>query len=149
MGVELKVLLLKAHQKARYKIVVPPVPYSAKMTILVVDQHESLCELYKELSKDTNQTFLFANSTGTALKITEEEHLNLILSTTNCESIDGVELANQLSETKPHLPIVFLTLGLKKVESFELVKDLPNVKGLLLKPGTTSELEKIITTGLN
>ncbi len=87
-----------------------PRPRSSS-TILVVDDEPTVLKLVKLILEAAGYAVLVAGNGQQALALCENRNhmIDLLLTDINMPDISGPELACQVSEIIPHLPVIFMT----------------------------------------
>ena len=86
-------------------------PQRGKGTILVVDDERSIVELVSLLLRSAGYTVIATSDIGTALQAVShtEIPIDLLISDVMMPDMNGVELAIKLRETRPEVPVLFIS----------------------------------------
>jgi two-component system response regulator (stage 0 sporulation protein F) len=74
--------------------------------ILVVDDEENICALYKEELEDMGYEVTTAHDGVSALAALEERHFDLVTLDMRMKGMDGIETLRKMKERNSSLPIV-------------------------------------------
>jgi CheY-like chemotaxis protein len=124
-------------------------PLDGTETLLVVDDEELILDLLKiALARSGYQVLTSASAQG-ALTLYEENQQRIALLITDLlmPDADGAELAFQIRQKNPDLPILIATGFLSESEVASLKK--AGIQGVVSKPYRTHELLKTIRGLLN
>ena len=77
--------------------------------ILVVDDDETICTLFKDSLEDVGHKVTMANESSKGLELAREQDFNLVFLDLKMPVMDGVELFRQIREAKPSLPVTIIT----------------------------------------
>jgi DNA-binding NtrC family response regulator len=112
---------------------------SQETTVLVVDDDESmrlLCRVNLELE---GYHVLEAASVESAKDVLEREPVRVILLDVHIGAGDGRALLRRLRETRPDIPVAFLT---GSIDAEELGRD--EADGVLMKPFKLEQLSRLV-----
>ncbi len=84
-------------------------PSIAGLTILVVDDDLGVCQSLAELLRHQGCAAVLATSALDALKITDTQRFDLVVSDVVMPDMDGYDLYMELKERKPELPVILMT----------------------------------------
>jgi two-component system response regulator (stage 0 sporulation protein F) len=87
-------------------------------TILVVDDEDAIRELIAEEMKEEGYRVLTVNNARDALKIVEEEPLDLVILDIRMPGMDGLEVLPRILGLKEGLPVILNTAYTQYQESF-------------------------------
>ena len=74
--------------------------------ILVVDDEENICMLYKEELEDMGYEVTTARDGATALAALDERHFDLVTLDMRMKGIDGIETLRRMKEKNANLPVI-------------------------------------------
>lgn len=113
-------------------------------SILVVDDELLIRDLLYDFFSGQGWQIAVAESSEKALKILHDKQVDLVLTDIKMPELDGLQLAAQLKEEHPDLPVVVMT-GYPSVES--AVSALrAKVEDYVIKPFNINQLFKLIET---
>jgi CheY-like chemotaxis protein len=78
-------------------------------SILFVDDHKPLAHLSCEILRMHGYTAEFAYSAYEALEKYQREHFDMVVTDLRMEGMDGLQLAHELRQRTPELPVVVVT----------------------------------------
>lgn len=112
-------------------------------TILVVDDEIFNYKLLEKHLKSTNANVLWAESGEDALKICEQESVNLdlVLMDLKLPGMDGFEISALIKKKKPNIPIIVQTAN---SSLFHLTHQKIHFDGFLAKPIRRTHLYSVI-----
>jgi two-component system, cell cycle sensor histidine kinase and response regulator CckA len=86
-------------------------PDASRITVLLVDDNESLRNLIEELVADLGHTVLVASSAEEALDIVAEQgdRIRLLLTDILMPGIRGPDLAERIAATHPRIQAIFMS----------------------------------------
>jgi len=108
------------------------------LTILVVEDDESLCDILVEVFEAKCKKVLRAGNGAVALSILEAIQVDLVFSDIRMPVMDGVELLKRIKLKNKNEPAVFLTTGHADIDEKEVKK--LGAHGLLYKPLNCKDL---------
>jgi DNA-binding NtrC family response regulator len=79
------------------------------VNILVVDDDEEICSLFKDALEEPKFKITTANNSFDGLKLIENQDYDLVFLDLKMPDIDGAELFKQIKEIKPDLPVTIIT----------------------------------------
>jgi len=82
-----------------------------KVTILIVDDEEEICELLMEEFEDDGYQVLSATGGIEAFKLFKKHHVDVVLSDAQMPKGDGTELYEAIKNCDKPMPIFFLITG--------------------------------------
>ena len=113
-------------------------------SILVVDDELLIRDLLYDFFSGQGWQIAVAESSEKALRILHDKQIDLVLTDIKMPELDGLQLAAQLKEENPGLPVVVMT-GYPSVES--AVSALrAKVEDYVIKPFNINQLFKLIET---
>ena len=74
--------------------------------ILVVDDEENICTLYKEELEDMGYEVVTARDGATALAAMEELHFDLVTLDMRMKGMDGIETLRKMKEKNSTMPVI-------------------------------------------
>ena len=77
--------------------------------ILVIDDDETICSLFKDTLEDVGHTITIANDATTGLQLIQENDFDIVFLDLKMPIMDGVEVFRQIKITKPNLPVTIIT----------------------------------------
>jgi PAS domain S-box-containing protein len=86
-----------------------PAPLRAGVRVLVVDDDLGVCYSLRDLLEAEGCVVFVATSTAEALRLLEQQTVDLVLSDVVMPDADGYDLLVQVRERHPHLPVVLMT----------------------------------------
>lgn len=78
-------------------------------TILVVEDNPDMCELFCTVLSDKGYRCLSASDGDEALKVTEREYVDLLITDIMMPNTDGYDLTRQIRAAYPEFPILIVT----------------------------------------
>ncbi|MCL6584552.1 MAG: response regulator [bacterium] len=115
--------------------------------ILIVDDNEELCSVYREALEEAGYGIATAQNGKQALDKIEEDHFDLILADKNMPQMGGVRLLKAVRKKDPNIKVVLITAfgGQKSyLEAMEQGAD-----EFLNKPLRIEELKQFVSNILN
>ena len=115
--------------------------------ILIVDDEEELCNIYKEALEEEGYSITTAQDGKQALAMIKGEHFDLVITDKNMPRMGGVRLLKSIRKLDPNLKIVLITaFGGKQsyLNAMELGAD-----EFLNKPFRIDEFKKFVSNMLN
>jgi len=106
--------------------------------ILVVDDEELLCEVFKEMFEYHGASVKTSNSGSAAFELLKKEKFDIVVSDVRMPKGDGMTLVRQISAELPYKPYVFLCTGFSDV-SLDDAKKL-GVLEIFSKPFSEAEI---------
>jgi excisionase family DNA binding protein len=80
-----------------------------KAKILVVDDDETICALFKDTLEDVGHTVTTANESSKGLELVKNRDYDLVFLDLKMSGMDGAELFRQIKVLKPNLPVTIIT----------------------------------------
>ena len=77
--------------------------------ILVIDDDETLCSLFKDTLEEAGHTVTIVNQSDIGLKIIKEQNFDVVFLDLKMPIIDGAEIFRQIKKNKPDLPVTIIT----------------------------------------
>jgi excisionase family DNA binding protein len=77
--------------------------------ILVIDDDDIICNLFKDTLKGTGHTVTTANDPVKGLELAKDPDFDLVFLDLKMPGMDGVELLKQIKVAKPKLPVTIIT----------------------------------------
>lgn len=77
--------------------------------ILVIDDDETICSLFKDILEDAGHTLTFATDSPKGLELLEDNDYDLVFLDLMMPIMDGAELFKQIRTVKPELPVTIIT----------------------------------------
>ncbi len=116
-----------------------------KYHILLTDDHPVFRNGLKNILRKTNYfDKIFEASNGTeAMKIVEEEEIDIIMMDIEMEGMNGIEATRNILAMKPEIKVVTLTMFCDPKKIYEMCKS--GVKGYLLKDANPREITKAVS----
>jgi two-component system response regulator (stage 0 sporulation protein F) len=74
--------------------------------ILVVDDEENICRLYKEEFEDMGYTVTTVQDGASALAALERDTFDLVTLDMRMKGMDGIETLRKMKEKNSHLPVI-------------------------------------------
>lgn len=74
--------------------------------ILVVDDEENICRLYKEEFEDLGYAVTTAQDGASALAALEQDAFDLVTLDMRMKGMDGIETLRKMKEKNAHLPVI-------------------------------------------
>lgn len=107
-------------------------------SILVVDDEISMCEVVEIMLEFSGYKVHIATSGPEALKILEENSIDLVLSDVRMPEMTGIELARKIRQDHPNVPILLMS-GYSKVGYSIPASEVPS-DAWLEKPFSSQQL---------
>jgi excisionase family DNA binding protein len=79
------------------------------VNILVVDDDEEICSLFKDALVESGFTVTTVNSSSKGLELIKDQDYSLIFLDLKMPEMDGAELFKRIKEVKPNLPVTIIT----------------------------------------
>jgi len=80
-----------------------------KASILVIDDDEVICSLFKETLQELGHRVTTVESGFTALALMKQQHFDLVFLDLKMPGIDGAELFREIKIIRPELPVTIIT----------------------------------------
>jgi len=77
--------------------------------ILVIDDDETVCSLFKDTLEGSGHTVTTANESSAGLELLKNQNYDLVFLDLKMPVMDGVELFRQIRLAKPELPVTVIT----------------------------------------
>lgn len=90
--------------------------------VLVVDDEETLRELYREVLADAGYSVATAASGAAALELVTVQPFDLVVTDYRMEGMDGIELVRRLKRVRAQLPVILLTSHLAPATALEALQ---------------------------
>jgi len=81
----------------------------AAANILVIDDDEIVCSLFKDTLEDAGHRITTINESSKGLELVKSQDYDLVFLDLKMPGIDGAELFRQIRVTKPELPVTIIT----------------------------------------
>jgi excisionase family DNA binding protein len=81
----------------------------AVANILVIDDDETVCSLFKDTLEDAGHKITTINDSSKGLELVKNQDYDLVFLDLKIPGIDGAELFRQIRATKPELPVTIIT----------------------------------------
>lgn len=115
--------------------------------ILVVDDELLIRDLLYDFLSSKGYTVHLAEDGKKALSVIDELDFKVALIDLKMPEIDGLEVADVLSEKKPYVPVVMMTAYPSVDSAVEAIKK--GIFDYIIKPFNISQLSKIINKAVN
>ncbi len=118
--------------------------------ILIVDDELSVRKMIKKILGKSDSELLDAENGVQALSICRNNNIDLLITDIVMPEKHGIDLIMQLLKEQPELPIIAISGGggiSGRFDYLEIV-ELLNVKSILRKPFTASELRESVTSAM-
>lgn len=106
-------------------------------TVLVVDDEEEVVEVVRELFREEGMEPIGSRSAEEALMIFRKKEIDLVVTDVKMEGMDGVEMAKEMRDLRPDIPIIFISAY---VDSYELKGKIGGSFSFFHKPFDLSDL---------
>ena len=114
--------------------------------ILVVDDQESMREMLADLLDLMGLTVSTVGSGAEALRLLEDQEVDLVITDLNMPQMDGMELMKQVKAAHPGLPVIVITgYGTFNTEKQVLSN---GADGYIPKPCTINRVQETVTAAL-
>ncbi len=77
--------------------------------ILVIDDDETLCSLFKDTLEETGHTITTVSESSKGLELVKDKNFDLVFLDLKMPGMDGAELFRQIRVAKPELPVTIIT----------------------------------------
>ena len=77
--------------------------------ILVIDDDETLCSLFKDTLEEAGHTVITVSESSKGLGLVKDRDYDLVFLDLKMPGMDGAELFRQIRVTKPELPVTIIT----------------------------------------
>src|SRR3972149_9986555 len=77
--------------------------------ILVIDDDETVCSLFKDTLEDSSHTVTTVNESSEGLELVKNQDYDLVFLDLKMPVMDGAELFRQIRLAKPELPVTIIT----------------------------------------
>ncbi len=114
--------------------------------ILIVDDELSMRECLKILFEKDGYEVSVAEDAATALKITEKEDINIVLSDIRMPGMNGLELLAELKHRSPELPVIMITAFASPDDAVLAMKH--GAFDYITKPFKVDEIKEVIRTAV-
>ncbi len=84
-------------------------PVKAKVSILVVDDEETIRSLFKETLEELGHTVTTVETSSEGLELVKQRDFALVFLDLKMPGMDGAELFRQIKTVKPKLPVTIIT----------------------------------------
>jgi excisionase family DNA binding protein len=81
----------------------------AAANILVIDDDETVCSLFKDTLEDAGHKITTINDSSKGLELVKSQDYDLVFLDLKMPGIDGAELFGQIRVTNPELPVTIIT----------------------------------------
>ena len=115
---------------------------SNKITVLFVEDDAGIRRVLPDLLPDDEFTSIIADDGQEAMRILDQEHVDVLLTDVVMPGLSGVELATEAVRRHPDLHVVLMTGYLSRAEEAQ------RVGPLLYKPVRPDEIEGAIRKAL-
>jgi len=115
-------------------------------TILIVDDEKNYLLVLKELLAEEGYEVLIAQSAAEAIKIFQENELDLVITDMKMPGMTGMELLDFLKERDLHLPVIMMTAYGTVEKAVEAMKK--GAYDYILKPFDNEALKTAVSKGL-
>lgn len=113
--------------------------------ILIVDDEQDIRDIARLLLESAGYMVLCAEDGRTALKLIEDERVDLVVTDMLMPEMDGVELINELRRRRPNQRIMAISGGGRAPkESYLQIAHLCGAQGVLAKPFNRDQLLKAV-----
>jgi CheY-like chemotaxis protein len=102
--------------------------------ILIVDDDDILREFLDQVLRSFNFEVTSVNNAGLALDLLTKETFGLVLTDIQMPVMDGWELAENIKQISPGIPVIFMT-GMDRSEVEKKIKNM-DIDSILFKPFT-------------
>ncbi|MCB2181508.1 MAG: sigma-54 dependent transcriptional regulator [Desulfobulbaceae bacterium] len=116
-------------------------------TILVVDDELSMREFLKILLEKEGYTTVTASDGEMALKITEKQEFDLVISDIRMPGMGGLELLNAVRKEKKALPFIMITAFASPEDAVQAMKH--GAYDYITKPFKVDEIKSIISSAID
>ena len=82
---------------------------NAAANILVIDDDETICSLFKDTLEETGHTVTVVNESSKGLELVKDVDYDLVFLDLKMTGMDGAELFRQIRVPKPKLPVTIIT----------------------------------------
>ena len=79
------------------------------VNILVVDDEEEICSLFKDSLEQSGFSVMTVNSSSKGLELVKAQDFSLVFLDLKMPRMDGAELFKRIKEIKPNLPVTIVT----------------------------------------
>lgn len=80
-----------------------------KAVVLVIDDDESICSLFKDILDSKGHTTITASESSRGLELVKANNCDLVFLDLKMPGVNGAELLKQIREVKPDLPVTIIT----------------------------------------
>lgn len=106
--------------------------------ILIVDDDDRICRLYKHVLENENYACTIAHSAEQARKLIHAAEYGLVLCDIKMPEEDGIEFITKLRKDQPHIAVIMITGVDDKTLAEKALRN--SVHGYLLKPISNNQL---------
>ena len=82
---------------------------SKSASILVIDDDENMCSLFKDTLAESGHTVMTVNGCHEALKLVRDRDYDLVFLDLKIPGMDGAQFLHQIRLDKPNLPVTIIT----------------------------------------
>ncbi len=79
------------------------------VNILVVDDDEGICSLFRDALEESRYTVMTVNSSSKGLELIKDQNFSLVFLDLKMPKIDGAELFGRIRKIRPDLPVTIIT----------------------------------------
>lgn len=84
-------------------------PTDKEASILVIDDDETICSLFKDILEETNYQVTTISNSSKGLELIKDNDYDLVFLDLKMPGMDGAELFRQIKAVKPELPVTIIT----------------------------------------
>lgn len=116
-----------------------------KKKLLIIDDEQNLCSLMEDMLSD-DYTVFTSTQGAQGIQLAQTKKPDLIFLDMVMPDLAGPEIAKRLAQDPQtqKIPVVVMTAKLYEDEQVRLIKQQPNVRGILNKPCTLAILQNKI-----
>jgi excisionase family DNA binding protein len=81
----------------------------AVASILVIDDDETICSLFKDTLEDAGHTVTVVDESNMGIEVIKEQNFDIVFLDLKMPIIDGSEIFRQIKIDKPDLPVTIIT----------------------------------------
>ncbi len=119
----------------------------AAATILVIDDDETVCELFRDTLEQAGHTVLTATDPVTGLRLAKDKDVNLVFLDLKMPVMDGPQVFRDIRAAKPNLPVTIVTGFADSELMVSAMQSGPF--GVMKKPFTAADIMTVVATYLH
>ena len=119
----------------------------AAASILVIDDDEAICELFRDTLEEAGHVVITANDSAAGLQLAAESEIDLVFLDLKMPGMDGAQVFKEIRTVKPNLPVTIVT-GFADSELMVSAME-SGPFGVMKKPFTPADIMTVVATYLH